>query len=285
MPNMVVAESRPQATEGKENLRKGAHRVEVEPTPRRVRVEFNGQTIADSRRAVLLRESNLLPVYYFPPEDVRSEFLTGPTEQHTRCPYKGEASYWTITVGDKVLENAMWGYLDPLPGREDIRGYRAFYWNKMDHWYEEDEEVFKHPRDPYHRVDVLQSSRAVRVEINRQHPVRARHRDQVRDQLGRDRRARTGFPVLPGIAEIGHDRGDPSRRRALQRVDHDQQLHQIVVGRKGGRLDDEGVAAAHVLQNFYKYFEISKASYVAAGQRLAEISGNSLCDFWVGVAR
>lgn len=161
----AVAASRPQP--GEENLRKGAHRVDVEPTPRRVRVVFNGQTIADSKRAVLLRESNLLPVYYFPPEDVRSEVLT-PTDQHTRCPYKGEASYWTIKVGDKVAENAMWGYLDPLPGREDITGYRAFYWNKMDAWYEEDEQVFKHPRDPYHRVDVLQSTRDVRFEIGGQ---------------------------------------------------------------------------------------------------------------------
>src|SRR5579864_7130027 len=156
---IAVAASRPQP--GEENLRKGAHRVDVEPTPRRVRVVFNGQTIADSKHAVLLRESNLLPVYYFPPEDVRSEFLE-PTEQHTRCPYKGEASYWTIRVGDKVADNAMWGYLDPLPGREDIRGYRAFY------WYEEDEEVFKHARDPYHRVDVLQSSREVRIEMGGQ---------------------------------------------------------------------------------------------------------------------
>ena len=124
----------------KENLREGPHRVEVEPTPRRVRVVFNGETIADSKRAVLLRESNLLPVYYFPPEDVRDEFLE-PTDQHTRCPYKGEASYWKIRVGDRVSENTMWGYLDPLPGREDIRGYRAFYWNRMDAWYEEDQEV------------------------------------------------------------------------------------------------------------------------------------------------
>jgi uncharacterized protein (DUF427 family) len=132
-----------------------------------VRVKFNGEIIADSKRAVLLRESNLLPVYYFPPEDVRQDVLT-PTDLHTRCPYKGEASYWTVTVGDKRAENAMWGYVDPLPGREDIAGYRAFYWAKMDAWYEEDEEIFKHPRDPYHRVDVVQSSRHVKVEMNGQ---------------------------------------------------------------------------------------------------------------------
>lgn len=162
---MVVAQREQQL--GDEDLRKGQHRVHVELSPRRVRVKFNGEIIADSKRAVLLRESNLLPVYYFPPEDVRQDLLT-PTDLHTRCPYKGEASYWTVTVGDKTAENAMWGYLDPLAGREDIAGYCAFYWNKMEAWYEEDEEIFKHPRDPYKRVDVVQSSRHVRVEINGQ---------------------------------------------------------------------------------------------------------------------
>ncbi|GAC1328464.1 MAG: DUF427 domain-containing protein [Chloroflexota bacterium] len=163
---MVVTEQR-KVHPGEENLNKGQHRVDVELSPRRVRVIFNGETIADSTHAVLLRESNLLPVYYFPPADVRQDVLT-PTDLHTRCPYKGEASYWTISVGDRVADNGMWGYVDPLPGREDIAGYRAFYWNKMDAWYEEDEQIFQHPRDPYHRVDVLQSSRHVRVEVDGQ---------------------------------------------------------------------------------------------------------------------
>jgi uncharacterized protein (DUF427 family) len=158
---MVVAASRQEL--GEENLRNGQHRVHVEPTPRRVRVVFNGATVADSKRALLLRETGHLPVYYFPPQDVRHDLLV-PTELHTRCPFNGEASYWSVKVGDRVAENAMWGYLDPLPGREDIRGYRAFYWRRMDAWYEEDEQVFEHPRDPYHRVDVLQSTREVRVE-------------------------------------------------------------------------------------------------------------------------
>jgi len=162
---MVVAAPRQEL--GEENLRSGQHRVHVEASPRRVRVTFNGQTIADSKRAVLLRETGYLPVYYFPSEDVRQDVLE-PTDLHTRCPYKGEASYWTVRVGDRAAENAMWGYLDPLPERADIAGYRAFYWDRMDAWYEEDEQVFKHPRDPYHRVDVLQSSRQVRVEIGGQ---------------------------------------------------------------------------------------------------------------------
>jgi uncharacterized protein (DUF427 family) len=150
---------------GEENLRNGQHRIHVEGSPRWVRVKFNGETIADSKRAVLLRETGHLPVYYFPPEDVRQDVLE-PTDLHTRCPYKGDASYWTIRVGDRTADNAMWGYLDPLPDREDIRGYRAFYWDRMDAWYEEDEQIFKHPRDPYHRVDAVQSTRTVRVTLD-----------------------------------------------------------------------------------------------------------------------
>ncbi|MEA2642373.1 MAG: hypothetical protein QOF51_3767 [Chloroflexota bacterium] len=141
------------------------HRVDVEPSPRRVRVEFNGQTIADSTRVLLLRETRHLPVYYFPMDDVRMELLT-PTDNHTTCPYKGEASYWTIKVGDRESVDAVWGYLDPPPDRQDIKGHLAFYWDRMDHWYEEAEEVFKHPRDPYHRVDAIQSSRHVRIVVN-----------------------------------------------------------------------------------------------------------------------
>ena len=162
---MVIATQREQL--GLENLGNGPHRVQVELSPRWVRVKFNGETIADSKRALLLRESNHLPVYYFPPEDVRQDLLE-PTELHTHCPYKGEASYWTVRVGDRVAENAMWGYLDPLAEREDIRGYRAFYWQRMDAWYEEDEQIFEHPRDPYHRVDAVHSSRHIRVEIGGQ---------------------------------------------------------------------------------------------------------------------
>src|SRR4030095_8593376 len=90
---------------GDENLRRGPHRVHVEPSPRRVRVIVGGENIRDSRRVLLLRETGHLPVYYFPPEDVRADLLQ-PTDQHTRCPFKGEASYWTIPAGDCGAQNA-----------------------------------------------------------------------------------------------------------------------------------------------------------------------------------
>lgn len=138
------------------------HRLEFEPTPRWVRVMFGGETIADSKHVMLMRETGHPPVYYFPQEDVRMDLLVG-TDRRTHCPYKGDASYWSVNVGDRVAENAVWSYLDPLPHSPEIKGYMAFYWRKMDAWYEEEEEVFVHPRDPYKRVDVMPSSRHVRV--------------------------------------------------------------------------------------------------------------------------
>ncbi len=140
----------------------------LEPTPRRVRVEVGGQTIADSRRAMLLHESGLLPLYYFPPQDVRADVLE-PSDRHTRCPKKGEASYYTIRVGDRVVENGAWYYPDPIPDApRRLKGLIAFYFNRMDRWLEEDEEIAVHPRDPYHRVDVLRTERHIRVLLNGQ---------------------------------------------------------------------------------------------------------------------
>ena len=136
----------------------------LEPTLKRVRVEVGGETIAESSRAFVLHETGLQPTYYFPAEDVRSEFLE-PSDRHTHCPKKGDASYWTIRVGDTVVEAGAWYYPEPLPGAEGLRDLVAFYWQRMDHWYEEGEEVTVHVRDPYHRVDVLRSDRSIRISL------------------------------------------------------------------------------------------------------------------------
>ena len=141
------------------------HVLYFEDSPRRVRVMLGGQIVADSRRVKLMHETRHLPVYYFPEEDVRMDLLEA-TDRTTTCPFKGEASYWSVRVGENVAENAVWSYPDPIESAPPITGYLAFFWRKMDHWYEEDEEVFVHPRDPYHRVDVLESSRHVKVSVN-----------------------------------------------------------------------------------------------------------------------
>ncbi len=142
-----------------------AHTLYFEDSPRRVRVMFNGETVADSRRAKLLHETGHLPVYYFPREDIRMDLLEE-SDHTTYCPFKGDASYWSVKVGDKAAENAVWGYPEPIDSAPPLAGYVAFCWRMVDHWYEEDEEVFVHPRDPYHRVDILDSSRHVKVRVN-----------------------------------------------------------------------------------------------------------------------
>ena len=136
----------------------------LEATPKRIRVIIGGETVADSRRAMLLQESGLQPVYYFPPRDVRSDLLE-PTDRHTHCPKKGEASYYTIRVGDRVVKNGAWYYPDPLDGAPPITDLIAFYWDKVDTWLEEDEEVIGHARDPYHRIDLRKTSRHIRISL------------------------------------------------------------------------------------------------------------------------
>jgi uncharacterized protein (DUF427 family) len=139
--------------------------IYFEDFPRRVRAEFNGKTVVDSRHAKLMQENGLLPVLYFPAEEVRTDLFT-PSDKHTRCPWKGEASYWSIDVDGLVAKDAVWEYRDPIPEAPPVKGYFALYWDKMDRWLEEDEEAIGHIRDPYHRVDVLESSRHVKVSLD-----------------------------------------------------------------------------------------------------------------------
>ena len=140
------------------------HRVRTEPNHRRVRVFVGEQAIADSTHSLCLFETGHLPVYYFPRDDVRFDLLK-PTRHTTHCPYKGDASYYSVVVNGRTVENAVWAYLEPIDSVPELADYVAFYWDRADAWYEEDEEVFRHPRDPYHRVDVLSSSRHVQVLI------------------------------------------------------------------------------------------------------------------------
>jgi uncharacterized protein (DUF427 family) len=138
----------------------------LEPTRKRLRVVVGGETIADSRGAFMLHESGHQPIYYFPPEDVRADVLA-PSDRHTRCPKKGEASYHTIRVGANLVEAGAWYYPEVLPGAPpELKGLIAFYFNRMDQWFEEAEEIFVHPRDPYHRVDVVPTDRHVRVSLD-----------------------------------------------------------------------------------------------------------------------
>lgn len=140
------------------------YQIRFEPTARRIRVAFNGEIVADTRRAMLMLETRHLPVYYLPLDDIRADVLT-PTDHHTHCPFKGDARYWTVTVGERTAENALWAYPDPFREAPDLRGHAAFYWDRMGAWFEEDEPLFGHPRDPYHRVDAIRSRRRVEIVV------------------------------------------------------------------------------------------------------------------------
>lgn len=135
-----------------------------EDSPRRVRVVLNGHTVADSRRVKLLHETGRTPVYYFPEADVRQELLR-PSEQRSRSPHRGVEARWSVIAGDRTADDAAWSYSELPENANFLAGYYAFRWDSIDAWYEEDEQVFVHARDPYHRVDVRDSSRHVRVIV------------------------------------------------------------------------------------------------------------------------
>lgn len=132
------------------------------PSPKRLRIKVGDIFVADTIEGMVMYESDHLPVYYFPMKDVREEFLMI-SSTRTESPFKGVATHYSLNTGITLVEDAGWRYLDPVEGCPDISGYIAFYWNKMNHWYEEDEEVFVHARDPYRRIDTLPTSRHVEI--------------------------------------------------------------------------------------------------------------------------
>jgi uncharacterized protein (DUF427 family) len=107
------------------------HPITIAFNPKRVQVEYNGHVIADTRRALELKEAAYKAVQYIPREDVSMAFMS-PTELHTYCPYKGEASYHTILMDGQFAENAVWSYEDPYPAMAQIKDHLAFYPNKVE---------------------------------------------------------------------------------------------------------------------------------------------------------
>ena len=178
--------------------------IYLEPYQRRIRGRLGGETIVDSVDAKLLHEHGLLPVLYFPEADVRINLLE-PTEHTTYCPWKGDASYWTVRAGEQHAVNAVWSYREPLEGVAGLAGHYAVYATALDEWLEEDEPLLGHVRDPYHRVDVLDTSRHVKVSLHG-------------EPLGESRRARvlfeTGLPprwYLP-LEDVRDELLEPSER-------------------------------------------------------------------------
>lgn len=138
------------------------------PYLRKVRVEFGGETVARSDNVMLLRDGKSQGYihYMFSTEEVDTDYIE-PTKQIDRSEEKGKCHYHDVTVGGETAEKAAFTYPnEPVQGRPDLRGYYGFKWTAMDAWFEEDERVYGHPRDPYNRVDTLESSRHIRVELD-----------------------------------------------------------------------------------------------------------------------
>ena len=107
-----------------------AHRLLMHPFPRRVRAELAGETLLATRNGVLVHETGLPNRYYLPESDMRTELLTA-TDTRTVCPYKGWASYWTLTVDGRDLADVAWGYQTPLDESARIKGYRSFLHDEL----------------------------------------------------------------------------------------------------------------------------------------------------------
>ncbi len=136
-------------------------RVRIEQSAKRVRVMLGGEIVADTTNPLLVWEKPYYPTYYFPASDVKTELLaeTGETK---RSPSRGNASVYVVKAGGREGT----AYTHHTPEIPEIADHFVFVWDTMDHWFEENEEVFVHPRDPFTRIDILPSSRRVRIEVD-----------------------------------------------------------------------------------------------------------------------
>lgn len=137
--------------------------VRVEPGAKRVRAYLGGELVADTLHPLLVWESPRYPTYYFPAADVRSELLQADGAL-AHSPSRGDGKTFTVSAGGKQAPAGAVAYEDsPI---EELRELIRLEWSAMDAWFEEDEEVYTHPRNPYTRIDILASSRHLRVVID-----------------------------------------------------------------------------------------------------------------------
>ena len=129
-------------------------------SPKRLRVFFGGAPVVDSARANLFRGGGP-PVYYFPKDDVQPGALAATARTETNA--RGTMSLFDVRVGERIAQGAAWEYTEPAGDVPFLTGMLAFRWNAMDAWYEEEEEVFVHAKDPFKRIETLRSNRRVEV--------------------------------------------------------------------------------------------------------------------------
>ena len=137
-------------------------RVRIEPNPKWIRGTLGGRTVVDSRRSRFVWEIPYYPAWYFPVADVAAELRENGNT--VRSPSRGEGTRYDLVVDDRVIADAAWRHLDsPI---EELRDHVRIEWDALDAWFEEEVEVFIHPRSPYARIDALPTSRHVRVLVD-----------------------------------------------------------------------------------------------------------------------
>jgi uncharacterized protein (DUF427 family) len=137
-------------------------RLRIEHGEKRVRAYLRGELVADTAHPVLVWEVPYYPTYYFPLADVHAELIEEDGVSHS--PSRGDGTQFTVRAGNNEARGAALQYRGSQT--EELRGLIRLTWDSMDAWFEEDEEVFTHPRDPHTRVDVLPSSRHVLVKVD-----------------------------------------------------------------------------------------------------------------------
>jgi uncharacterized protein (DUF427 family) len=182
-----------------------ARRMLFQPYPRRMRALVGGRVVLDSERGHLLHETGAPPSLYFPREDYDGEALER-SETATECPQRGRASYWSIHADGVTLPDVVWGYEQPKAGYEWLRDELALDFDAPDAWLCEDERLFGHLRDPFHRVDVFESSREVTVWAAGRTIARSR-RPRLLFETGLPVRAyMPATDVAPGLLWPSHTR-------------------------------------------------------------------------------
>lgn len=145
--------------------------VDFDLLPVRVGTFLNDQLVAESNRAHVMFELGHAPVYYFPPDALVAEYFYK-SDRQTHCPYKGIASYWHLKVGDRMVESVVWSYEDPYSQVAKIKGFRGFYWGRMDRW-TEDGVTIEGPREIPGRVNTLSQLKTIFPQLAHEwHPTR-----------------------------------------------------------------------------------------------------------------
>jgi uncharacterized protein (DUF427 family) len=110
---------------------KNGHHITVSPLKGRIKITWDGNTLAESTHALELKEDDYEKVYYIPLKDVKAEVIRSGTR--TVCPYKGKASYYSMKLNDKIVKDAIWQYADPSPEFTVLKDYVSFYTKNIDH--------------------------------------------------------------------------------------------------------------------------------------------------------